>query len=93
MMPCGGGGEIREVHGQEPEQSGVGMDLDQALSTLSKPVRLCIVLSYQEGMSHAEIASMTGMPLGTFKSHISRGAQKLQELLSAYKDTDMVGAS
>jgi RNA polymerase sigma-70 factor (ECF subfamily) len=85
--------EIHEVHGQAVEQDGIGMDLDQSLATLSKPVRLCIVLNYQEGMSHTEIADMTGLPLGTVKSHINRGAQKLQELLSDYKATDRMGAS
>ncbi len=64
----------------------LGMDLDAALVTLPPSVRLCVVLSYQEGMSHGEIARITGFPLGTIKSHIRRGSQRLQELLSAYAD-------
>jgi RNA polymerase sigma-70 factor (ECF subfamily) len=47
-------------------------------------VRLCIVLSYQEGLSHPEIAKLTGIPDGTVKSHIRRGSEKLRNLLSAY---------
>jgi RNA polymerase sigma-70 factor (ECF subfamily) len=58
-----------------------GVDLQRALSILAAPVRLCIVLSFSEGMSHSEIAEATGLPLGTVKSHISRGLQRLQEIL------------
>ena len=53
---------------------------------LTDEQRLCIVLSYQAGMSHAEIASLVDLPLGTVKSHIQRGTQNLQQLLSAYRE-------
>lgn len=62
----------------------VAMDLDRALATLSHAVRLCVVLSYHEGMSHGAIAALTDIPLGTVKSHIRRGTQQLKALLSAY---------
>ena len=61
------------------------IDLDRALAALSKPERLCIVLSYHQGMSHGSIAEFTGMPLGTVKSHINRGTQQLRELLKIYE--------
>jgi RNA polymerase sigma-70 factor (ECF subfamily) len=60
------------------------LDLNSALGALAPDVRLCIVLSYQEGMSHGEIAAATGLPLGTVKSHIARGTVRLRELLAAY---------
>lgn len=60
---------------------GDGVDLQRALSTLAAPVRLCIVLSYSEGMSHSEISEATELPLGTVKSHITRGLARLQEIL------------
>lgn len=63
------------------------VDLDSALGTLNPSVRLCIVLSYHEGMSHGEIASITQIPLGTVKSHIARGTARLRELLAAYDST------
>jgi len=62
-----------------------GIDLDRALATLSTSERLCIVLSYHQGMSHGAIAEFTGMPLGTVKSHINRGVQQLRELLRIYE--------
>lgn len=67
---------------------GVALDLDRALATLPHDVRLCIVLSYHEGMTHDEIAAVTGNPLGTVKSHIRRGTKRLQEQLSAYLQAD-----
>jgi|TARA_B100001971_G_C18249646_1_gene577126 RNA polymerase sigma-70 factor (ECF subfamily) len=72
---------------------GVGMDLDHALSTLSDAVRSCVVLSYHEGMSHGEIAKFMDLPLGTVKSHINRGTERLRQILAAYKDTPDVEES
>lgn len=60
------------------------LDLDGALATLPPPVRLCITLAYAERMSHREICEATRLPLGTVKSHISRGAARLRQLLGAY---------
>jgi RNA polymerase sigma-70 factor, ECF subfamily len=63
------------------------LDLDRALSQLPPDVRLCIVLAYGERMSHREIVEATDLPLGTVKSHITRGAARLRELLRAYEVT------
>jgi RNA polymerase sigma-70 factor (ECF subfamily) len=60
------------------------LDLDAALAQLPRDVRLCIVLAYNEGMSHGEISQTTSIPLGTIKSHITRGSARLRELLQAY---------
>lgn len=60
------------------------LDLDSALATLPPDVRLCITLAYAEHMSHREICEATGLPLGTVKSHITRGAARLRERLGAY---------
>jgi RNA polymerase sigma-70 factor, ECF subfamily len=62
------------------------LDLDAALATLPPHARLCVVLAYSEGMSHAEISENTAIPLGTVKSHIARGTARLRELLQAYGD-------
>ena len=67
------------------ETTGERLDLDSALATLPPHVRLCIVLAYEEGLSHQEIAADTGLPLGTVKSHISRGAARLREVLAEYE--------
>jgi RNA polymerase sigma-70 factor (ECF subfamily) len=61
------------------------LDLNRALAQLSPEERLCVVLAYDEGMSHGEICATTSLPLGTVKSHIRRGAQRLRVLLEAYE--------
>jgi RNA polymerase sigma-70 factor (ECF subfamily) len=61
------------------------MDLDAALGALNPRARLCLVLSYQEGLTHDEIADVTRMPVGTVKSDIARAKARCRELLSAYQ--------
>jgi RNA polymerase sigma-70 factor (ECF subfamily) len=68
--------------------TGMAIDLDRALALLPNPVRLCIVLSYHERMSHAEIADAIELPLGTVKSHIRRGTEQLRLLLADYAAPD-----
>jgi RNA polymerase sigma-70 factor (ECF subfamily) len=63
------------------------LDLNYALGALSPNVRLCVVLSYQEGMSHGEITAATGLPLGTVKSHLARGTARLREMLAEYNSS------
>lgn len=78
----------RGVLGEGAEASAVTerLDLDAALAQLPPDARLCVVLAYSEGMSHAEICDSTSLPLGTVKSHIARGAARLRDLLRAYGD-------
>jgi RNA polymerase sigma-70 factor (ECF subfamily) len=78
--------EYEDAGTDSGKRTDIGMDLDQALATLPNHVRLCIVLSYYERMTHSEIGDFTGLPLGTIKSHIRRGTKQLRELLSAYDD-------
>jgi RNA polymerase sigma-70 factor (ECF subfamily) len=57
------------------------LDLDRALAELSENERLCVVLCYASGLTHMEAAEATGLPLGTVKSHVNRGREKLKALL------------
>ncbi len=54
------------------------IDLDEALKTLSPPERLCVSLCYGAGLSHVEAADALNTPLGTVKSHVKRGLDKLR---------------
>ncbi len=54
------------------------IDLDEALRSLSAVERLCVSLCYGGGLSHAEAASALNAPLGTVKSHVKRGLDKLK---------------
>jgi RNA polymerase sigma factor (sigma-70 family) len=68
--------------GSTPEaQAGAKIDLEKALARLSDAERLCVTLNHGEGLSHSEIVEMTGIPLGTVKSHVLRGTDKLRRLL------------
>ena len=51
------------------------------MAMVSEPERACLTLAYAAGMSHPEISEITGFPIGTVKSHITRGKQKLQNWL------------
>lgn len=73
-----------EQMGFYSETTAERLDLDAALALLPPEVRLCVVLAYNDGLSHREIVALTGLPLGTVKSHISRGAARLRETLAAY---------
>ena len=71
-----------------PERSAGGIDLERALARLGPAERLCVVLAHGEGMTHAEIAEATGLPLGTVKSHVLRGRDKLGQLYSGVDRAD-----
>lgn len=55
--------------------------LPRLMGLVSERERACLTLAYAAGMSHAEIMEITGLPIGTVKSHITRGKQKLQDWL------------
>jgi len=63
--------------------AGAKIDLERALAKLSDAERLCVTLNHGEGLSHGEIVEMTGLPLGTVKSHVLRGTEKLRRMLEA----------
>lgn len=67
---------------------GLSMDLDAALQTLSPAERLCVSLCSGTGMSHPEAAELLKMPLGTVKSHVKRGLDKLRLRLTGPEDAN-----
>jgi RNA polymerase sigma-70 factor (ECF subfamily) len=58
------------------------MDLEEALKLLSPPERLCVSMCYGAGLSHGEAAEALNLPLGTVKSHVKRGLDKLRARLT-----------
>ncbi len=62
------------------------VDLDEALKALSEGERLCVSLCHGVGMSHPEIAGVMNLPLGTVKSHVKRGLDKLRARLAPVVD-------
>jgi RNA polymerase sigma-70 factor (ECF subfamily) len=57
------------------------LDLEKAFERLRAPERAALTLCFALGMAHEEAASALGMPLGTLKSHVARGREKLKTLL------------
>lgn len=63
------------------QPSTLKMDIHTALAILKPDERTCITLQLIDGRPIDEIASITGMPSGTVKSHLSRGKEKLVNYL------------
>jgi len=53
-------------------------DLDKLLAVLTEEERAIMVMSYACGLSHREIGEATGLPVGTIKSVIFRGKEKIR---------------
>jgi RNA polymerase sigma-70 factor (ECF subfamily) len=57
------------------------LDLEKAMALLRAPERAALTLCFAVGMNHDEAAATLAMPLGTLKSHVARGREKLKTLL------------
>jgi RNA polymerase sigma factor (sigma-70 family) len=53
----------------------------RVLRTLPRDVQCCIVLRYYEDLPIADIGQVLQMPVGTVKSHLSRGLGRISEKL------------
>ena len=60
----------------------LAMDLTAALQLLTTPERAAVVLCCQNGLSHEEAARVLDCPMGTVKTNILRGREKLRRQLS-----------
>jgi RNA polymerase sigma-70 factor (ECF subfamily) len=62
--------------------AGAALDVDRALERLPLRQRAVFDLHYKKGMTHSEIAEALELPLGTVKSDLARGHEKLKEWLT-----------
>jgi len=71
----------------DPDREAVRLQLaarlNDALEQLPEEQRLVVLLSDVHGYSYDEIAEVTGAPVGTVKSRLSRARGRLRELLRA----------
>ena len=56
-------------------------EVRQALTQLPEKCREVMILRFNQELPLEEIAELTGMPLGTVKSHVFRGLQRLHAIL------------
>jgi len=64
------------------------IDLERAMARLSEAERAAIVQCYHNDLSHEEAAYVLGCPVGTVKTHILRGKQKLKAALAAWAPSE-----
>jgi RNA polymerase sigma-70 factor (ECF subfamily) len=62
---------------------GVALDLERAIAGLPAQARRVFVLHDVEGWGHGEIARLTGLAVGTCKSHLHRARALLREVLGS----------
>ena len=77
-------GNVLEAISHEPgggavEDSNEVSDLDRFLAVLTEEERAVMILSYACGLSHREIGEAADMPVGTVKSIIFRGKEKIRD--------------
>ena len=63
---------------------GLKHDLMHALSLLPLHERTAVVLCCQNGLSHDEASRVLDIPLGTVKTNVLRGREKLKRTLAAW---------
>lgn len=79
--------DVHSAESAEPaatEQLDFNHDLAYALEQLSAAERLALHLHFQQGLSHGQTAEVLDWPLGTVKTHLARGKEKLRHLLAAW---------
>jgi RNA polymerase sigma-70 factor, ECF subfamily len=65
------------------ELLGTGALLLRCLEQIAAPQRRCLMLAYQEGLTHSEIARAVNEPLGTVKSWVRRSLLALRRCLES----------
>jgi RNA polymerase sigma factor (sigma-70 family) len=71
--------------GDHAHAVGLRLDMERALALLSEGERAAIVQCYHNDLSHEEAAYVLDCPVGTVKTNILRGKQKLKALLGAWR--------
>jgi RNA polymerase sigma factor (sigma-70 family) len=76
-------------HSSSSEANEIAADerlaIQQALEALPLEQRAAVVLCLADGFTHAEAADALGMPLGTVKSYVLRGRERIRVALEPEK--------
>lgn len=68
-----------EVADKENNNASSAIDFQQALKVLNQNEQIVIILHFEKGFTHKEVAKITKQPLGTVKTNIMRGKEKLKK--------------
>jgi RNA polymerase sigma-70 factor (ECF subfamily) len=71
----------RTATGARDVEQGLRSDLEQAIAALPERARTVLVLFDVEGYRHEEIASLTGMAVGSSKAQLHRARKLVREAL------------
>ena len=69
------------------------VELDRELARLTAEQREVLLLVGLEGMDYDSVAQILGVPLGTVRSRLSRGRERLRELMGRDKEPQQTGHS
>lgn len=84
--------DVPNLHDSRPTpelaslEAGRSRIVQKAMADLAPDQRQAIELAYFSGLSHAEMAERTGLPLGTVKTRIRLGMIHLRRLLGPYME-------
>jgi RNA polymerase sigma-70 factor (ECF subfamily) len=73
--------ELADTKSEPPARAAQRLALRRALDDLPEDQRAVLALCLGLEFTHAEAAEALGLPLGTVKSHVSRGRARLQAAL------------
>lgn len=76
-----------EVSSAAAPQAERGRDVARAIASLERDVREVLELTYFDGLTAVEISERAGIPIGTVRSRLARGLERLRSLLSVWKGT------
>ncbi len=92
--------ELQEIEPLEESSAGPDPALDRvdvedeaaralvAVEQLQPDQRRVLLMAVMGGLTHQQIASDTGLPLGTVKSHVRRGLEKVVKMLERPPDAE-----
>jgi RNA polymerase sigma factor (sigma-70 family) len=72
------------AHGDHARGAALKIDLERAMAVLTEGERAAIVQCYHNDLTHEEAAYVLDCPVGTVKTHVLRGKQKLKLALAAW---------